>query len=167
MPVPVIATGDVPPASQFNDWMININWVRKTVSEDRLSTVTLANDTQLLKTLSIGVYRMEVFLNYDAPTAAGIQIAWTLPVSATMNYTAVGPTTTAVGYNDDQTAFFDQTSTTNFGAHGAGTRSAILFVGTINIVTAGTVQLRWAQRVSNATRTRMFAESTMDFQRRE
>jgi len=166
---PVFVTNDVPPASQWNDWMVNINWARKTVSEDVTSSAVLQDDDQLVVPVTSGaVYRFEAHLNYDAPTAAGITIGWTVPAGAVLQYSAMGPSTTAAAYTDDQTAEFDNSISVSFGAHGVGTRSGILLVGAlITSATPGNVQLRWCQRVSNATRTRMFAHSYLDFMRRE
>lgn len=168
MAEPVFATNDVPTAVQVNEWFVNVQYARKTASEDRTSTTALANDTHLLVPIpAAGTYMFSCYLGYDGATAGDLKIGWTLTGGFTMVYGANGPGTAAAAYTDDQMAYFDGTMTPGFGCHGVGTLSAVTLLGTLIAGGAGTVQMTWAQNTSNATRTRMFSNSFIDFQRRE
>lgn len=168
MAEPVFATNDVPTAVQVNEWFVNVQYARKTASEDRLSTTVLANDTHLSVAIpAAGTYLFTSYFGYDGATAGDLKIGFSLTGGFTLVYGASGPGVAAAAYTDDQMGYFDGTMSPTFGCHGVATLSALVLTGTLIAGGAGTVQFQWAQATSSATRTRMFANSFLDFQRRE
>ncbi|MEU4570734.1 hypothetical protein [Micromonospora sp. NPDC023956] len=161
MPAPVYATGDVPSATEVNNWFVNVTYARKTATESVTNSITLQGDDHLTVTVDANTaYEMTCVIRYDGDTTGDIQTGWTLPSGTSWDYIAVGQHTSAVNYADDQTAAFGATDTPAFGAIGAGTTCAAMVHGLLVVGgTGGGVQLRWAQRASSATPTRVFAGS--------
>jgi hypothetical protein len=165
--LPVFITDDVPSADQVNKWFVNTTVARKTAMESVTSSTTLQGDDHLTVTVDANtIYEMTVMIRYDGDAAGDIITGWTLPAGTSWDYIAVGLTSTAAGYNDDQTGAFDAASTPAFGAIGAGTTCAAMLRGLLVVGgTGGGVQLRWAQRASSATPTRVFSNSYMVLRR--
>lgn len=136
-------------------------YVRKTATESVTSSTTLQNDDHLLLALLANTkYAFEGFFIYDGTIASDIQIAFTVPASSTVNYSAFAPATGV--------------SPTSYSAYGISTSGGALGLacnGASNLMgmqpkgyvatsgTAGNLQLQWAQFSSGATASRIFANS--------
>lgn len=146
--------------------------VFKATNEDRSSTTTLANDSDLVATLEANAtYEVKFVLHFAALDVARFKTAWATPAGATGNRSAVGP---------DQAAILSGTSSGGQGRWGVhafttactyGTRdsaSSLCFAleeGIVTTTTAGTLAIQWAQATSNATATRMGAGSYLTVRR--
>ncbi len=151
------------------------NYVIKPADTTRASNVTLAADPDLVTgTLSAGgVYAVEFHVRFAALSAAGIRTDWTVPAGTTGNRDVLGPAATNAT-NATDAVVLDM----RWAVHGYGTfviytdprnsvtnqthfiEKAIVSVGG----TAGTVALRWAQNVTNATGTIVNAVSYVKWQ---
>jgi len=111
------------------------------------------------------VYVVELSLIYDGVTGADIQIAFTVPASATLVNTFISGLTSAAALTTDD---FVSAGTTNpsLGTLGTGTNvgmQAKYLLTTSS--TSGNLQLQWAQATINGTATRVFAGSYLIAQR--
>jgi hypothetical protein len=138
----------------------------KTTNEDRASTTTLANDTDLVATLEANAtYQVQFYLHFAALDAARFKTAWATPSGASGSRSAVGP---------DQAAILSSTSSGGQGRWGVhafttactyGTRDSAtaqcfgLEEGVVTTTSAGTLAIQWAQATSNATATRLASGS--------
>ncbi|WDZ87179.1 hypothetical protein [Micromonospora cathayae] len=168
MPAPVFATGDVPSADQVNKWFVNVTFARKTATESVSGSTALQDDDHLFVTVDAStVYELTAVLRYDGDAAGDLQIGWTVPAGATLDYWGSGLTVTGANYSDDQNGAFDlTTSVVAFGAIGVGTTCTVRLGGLlVTAGTAGTVRLRWAQRTAFATATRLFTNSFVSLRR--
>lgn len=138
-------------------------YIRKTANESVTSSVTLQNDDHLLLALAANTkYAFEGFFIYDGATASDIQVAFTVPSGATINYSAFGPVSGV-----------SATSYSSYGISASGGSLAIACNGANNLMgmqpkgyvatagTAGNLQFQWAQQISGATASRIFANSWM------
>lgn len=166
MAKPVFATNDVPSATQFNSWLVNVLFARRTSTASVTSSTTLADDSQL--TLAVeanATYRMTMMLSYDGATGGDLKVNFTMPAGASMlaHVTILIPT--AAGQQDYQ-GFSWTGSTTTLGCLG-GTASGLV-VGLFRTAgTAGNLTLQWAQATSSGTSTRIFTDSFIDLRRVE
>jgi hypothetical protein len=168
MAAPVFATNDVPTEDQVNDWFVNVQYVRKTATESVTSSTALQDDDHLTVTVEANAhYVLDSTLFFDGATAGDFKMLWVAPAGAAMPWGVAAPVTTAVGFNDDQTAGFDLTGTgVTFGALGTGTTAAALISGLLVVGgTAGTLKLQWAQGTSSGTATRLFINSYLSLRR--
>ncbi|MFD3614425.1 hypothetical protein ACFWWT_04080 [Streptomyces sp. NPDC058676] len=158
----------IPPGRRLtSDLMMSMlpDTIYKTSNEDRVSTVTLAADTDLTTTLEANaVYHVQMFIHYAAISAAGFQTDWTVPSGASGSRWVLGAGSTQVssdnvpgrfGVHTFATAceYGDRASATNLMG---GVEEAI-----VTTTNAGTLALRWAQVTSNATAARVAAGSSL------
>jgi hypothetical protein len=165
---PTFATGDVPSASQVNDWFVNIGFARKTGSQSVSGSTVLVNDTQLFVSVTAnGIYELSSLILYDGDPAGDLQIGWSVPSGATLDYAAMGLAVAATLFTDDQTAYFNLTTVNpSLGAVGAGTTCAVRLIGLLVVGgTGGTCVFRFAQRTASATATRVLANSYLSLRR--
>jgi hypothetical protein len=168
MAAPVWLTDDVPSATDFNEWLTNIHFARKTGSTSRTSTTTLADDPDLqLAVLANAIYEFHGCYRYDGDAAGDIKIAHLGPTSATMSYHTVAQTVTAAAVTDIGTSSaLDITTGYPFGCRGAGAEFILDFHGLLVVAgTAGTFKLQFAQNTSNVVATRLLANSFMTLRR--
>lgn len=168
MAAPVFATNDVPTAAQANDWFVNVNFARKSGNTARNTTTTLSNDPHLSVAVAANaVYQVICNLKYDGATTGDLKIGWSVPSSASFDWTVVGAGTAAAAYTDDQTGGFQTLSTPTFGALGVGTFAGVLVVGLLVVsVTSGNMILQWAQGTSSGTDTTVYANSFLSLDRK-
>lgn len=168
MAAPVFATNDVPTAAQFNDWLVNVNFARKSADTARTSTTTLTNDPHLSVAVQANaVYVVTCNLKYDGAAAGDLKVGWTVPSSASLDWTLVGLGAAAAAYTDDQVGGFQTLSTPTIGAIAAGTFAGLLMVGLlVTSVTAGSLVLQWAQGTSSGTATTVFANSFLSLDKK-
>lgn len=137
------------------------------LSATRASTQTVSNsttlvndDTLLLALVANATYRIEgqLYYNQTAAGTAGIKIGWTLPAGATgFNETFHADTGTSV-----LTGFFASNWAGTIAAGTSGTSVVGMTIhGTLTTVSAGTLQLQWAQNTSSATGTQMQVSSSL------
>src|SRR5215217_1964046 len=140
-------------------------FVRKPADTGRVSTVTLADDPHLTLTAAAGVtYEVSGFVIYDGDNAADLILGWTVPSGATLDWYA-GGYQTGVGTGGVAATIRQQYATaastgepvgaTTTGSKVVSRPQGLLVVGG----TGGAVTLRWAQSVSSATTTTVYAGS--------
>lgn len=168
MAAPTYATGDVPSATEVNNWFVNVGFVKKTSNESVTGSTVLQNDDQLLLGVDANTtYELSGLILYDGDAAGDLQIGWSAPASASLDYAAVGLGVTAALFTDDQTAYFNlSTAAPSVGAVGAGTTCPLLLAGLlVTSGTSGNLQFRWAQRTASATATRVLSGSYISLRR--
>lgn len=151
------AWNDVAPATSL--------FVRKTANESVTSSTTLQNDDQLVLAVAANTtYVLDMMLIYSGAEAGDLQLNWTVPTGATMDYRWDGPPTSITGTSDGDTRYGalnapPGTST----AIGATAGNLIAFGRGLLVVggTAGNVQLQWAQSSSSGTATTIKSNSYM------
>lgn len=139
-----------------------VEFIRKTADETVNGSDTLQNDDHLVAALAANeVVAFEMFLIFDAATAADFKMAFTVPASATINW---GP---AGGVRVDESLVVDRqnvvvgsATTMAWGGYGAGTKAAAMFTGiVVNSTNAGNLQFQWAQNTSNASDAKVYTNS--------
>jgi hypothetical protein len=155
MPYPQFRAGMVPTADEIE--ALKAIWVIKEQNEDRTSTVSLSNDQELFLFLEANSqYHIHCVIQFDGTiNNDGIRTDWVVPADAvlTMLKRAVGPAATSTDRAD---------TNVRLGAHAASTAvvygvddgdllwATALEEFIVNTVSAGTIQLRWAQQTSHA-----------------
>ena len=166
MAAPVWATNDVPSATDFNEWLQNINWAYKTANESVTSSTTLQTDDQLnVAVQANSIYFVTVVIKYDGDPAGDLKVLFRCPTSATFSAIAVALTSTAASQSDNQNAPMVENTSTLWGCLG-GTCVGMVTGTLVTSSTAGNFGLEWAQSTSNATATRVLAGSAMNLDRR-
>lgn len=168
MAKPTYVTGDVPPALDFNEWFVGVNFARKVSNQPIVASTTLVNDNALVvSVLANAIYVVDCVIKYDAPQAGDFKIGWTAPSGATFEYGCSGQNTGSTDYTGDQTAQFSLAATPGFGGISAGvTNQAVIIKGLlITSGTAGSLQLQVAQNSASGTTT-VQAGSFLDLCRR-
>ena len=147
-----------------------IRVARKTSDLARGTTATPAADPQLTFTVRAGaVYLLDGWIKYSADVAADINLDWAIPTGALGEWTGTGASIDTAGSANGyqvQLAANDVESARSFGGAGTGANLTIDIKGTLRVGdTAGTYQLLWSQRVSNAAATTVYADSWLRLHR--
>ena len=149
----------------------------KNTNEDRPSTTTLANDTDLVATLEANaVYHVVMYVHFAALDAAGFQTQWAIPTGASGNRSGAGAayplagggaTAAAADGGYHRSGVHGTGTTVRYGTRNSATNQALTIEeGMITTSsTAGTLALMWSQAVSNATATRVGAGSSLHIRR--
>lgn len=163
MAYPSIVAGDDITAGLLTSMLPVIK--AKAVTEPLSASTTMQNDDELFASVAANAtYSVMLHLFHDADTTGDINIGWSGPTGATMNWGSVvahvnetsSGTVTAVSM---QTRIISEVQSIGGGAS-TGTYSVVH--GTlITSSTAGTLNFQWAQRVSSATATNVRAGSTL------
>lgn len=154
---------------------------RKTSDTARTASTTLTADPHLTFDVAANaVYIMDGWVKYDSPTAADINIDWTIPSGALGEWTAIGlghspvigSTNAPALQTDTQDArgylirletndISQPRSYGGLGVSGGGiTPMTFHLKSTLRTSsTAGTYAMEWAQLVSNATATTVYTDS--------
>lgn len=166
MAKPVFSTGDVPTATQFNDWLVNILFAVKPGDTGRASTTTLADDPDLTVAVPANAtYHATVILRHNSQPAGDFKYTFTGPAGASFDH--MGDNIEVSGSNFT----FDQSYTTSLGTTFtsggiAGVDCPIRCEGLlITSGTAGNFTLQWAQNTSNAGASTLRARSFMSLRR--
>lgn len=163
MTKPTYVTGDVPTASEINEWFVGVNFARKSSTESVTSSTTLQDDDDLsVAVLANGVYVVECHVFYDAATAGDLKLGWSYPAAATGTFTALGlsPSPAPPSSSDDVTATADIATAFNLGGAGTGTTLSAFIKGLLVVSsTAGNFRVQWSQVSSTGTATRLFSPS--------
>jgi hypothetical protein len=167
---PVWNPGQDITADALNLMLPQIYW--KANSEDRVSTTTLADDSDLVAPLKANaVYHVTMYIHYTALDANRIKTAWRVPSGVSGNRSALGA---------DQGQILSSSSggQGRWGVHNYGTtvqygtrvnagdqciaiEDAIVTMGSVD----GTLALQWAQQTSSTSITRVAAGSYMEVRR--
>lgn len=171
MAKPVWATNDVPTATDFNEWLTNINYVEKASDTSRNTTTTLADDPELsVPVLANAKYKMTGLLIYSATSAAGgdLNVGWAVPASATILGHVSGNAQTGTVVADDLNSSFSESTVMSLGViNTAAPWTVALLTARVSIgATAGNIVLRWCQSTSSGINTVMRVGSFLDLERR-
>jgi hypothetical protein len=167
MAVPVWATNDVPSASDFNVWLTNILYARKTADTSRASTTTVTDDPHLTVPVAINSeYQFELMLNYDAVTAADLKYQINTPAGCSFAAAEHSLTSVAASPSDDLLTPRSINGDGPAGGLGAGTICALHVMGVLVVGgTAGNCKIQWAQNTSSGTSTILKTNSFMVLRR--
>lgn len=129
-----------------------VQTVLKTADQTVNNSIVLVDDTHLLLSVAANsTYLVEVTAFYTATINANIEWGWTVPASATMRW--------GVHYTTEAKT---QADTLTGAALGTTTYAYHTLIGTlVTAGTAGTLRLRWAQDIAEATNTTMRTSSWM------
>lgn len=172
MAKPIYSTGDVPTATDFNEWLLNVRWARKAANLDRSSTTTFADDPDLtVSVLANAVYevRCSLLVHSSSQTAGDFKMKFTGPAGATLLATAYGYDAAATTNNGVVAAGLTLNTTGSFGiVQVVEPWNPVQVSGVlVTSVTAGLFTLQWAQNTSSATVTRLQAHSFLRLERSE
>lgn len=147
-----------------------IRVARRTSDLARPSIATPAADPQFQFSTRIGaVYLLDGWIKYSADVAADITIDWSVPANALGEWTGTGASIDTAGSANGyevQLAATDIDAARSFGGAGTGANLTIDIKGTLRVgATAGTYQLLWSQRVSNAAATTVYTDSWLRLHR--
>ena len=162
MPAPTWTAGQVLAAADVNSWFVGLYAV-KTADQSITSSTTLTNDTALfLSVAASATYLLHGFLLYEGGTSGSSDIKWTftMPAGAALRYSYVAtpPTITTAAVVASTAA----SAATGASTGGPGVLESVMMLGTVVTgVTAGTLQLQWAQNTSSLTSTIMHAQSCL------
>jgi hypothetical protein len=151
MAAPVISTGDIPPATTWNDWFVNVRFAIKTADTSRASTTTLADDPHLtIPVAANATYHTDVVLFHNSQPTGDFKWTFVGPASSVLSYAGATVTLAGAVYIDDNVFYSDLTDVQNSGGI-AGVWVPIIIQGMlITSGTAGNFKLQWAQQTSNA-----------------
>jgi hypothetical protein len=162
MAAPVFATGDVPSAAQFNDWLVNIKYARKPANETLSSNTTVQLDDDLAITVaSNAVYEIKVVMFIASQTTTDFKFGFATPAGATFDYIVNGTDVAGTGYTN--ATCYPWASGSPSGLAGLGGNTAPGMVDGLLVVggTSGSFRLQWAQNTSGASGTTLLAGSYM------
>lgn len=170
MPIKDFIQGESPPASDFNRYFMQQDFVRKLSNESVSSSTTVQDDDELFFTPILNTdYWVTMYIIYDGPgptpTEGDLKISWTVPTGSTFDYVSDAITSLATS------GVFDVSRTAQIapagGTPGAGTLGvsspAVALVKGIFRMgsTAGQFKFRWAQITSNGTAVTVRANSCL------
>lgn len=143
--------------------------VVKAANESVTSSTTFQDDDELFVTVEANAqYKIRLYLLYSSSDAGDIEIGWTGPSGATMDWgmTAASNNTTSVTTVPNMTLPGRLISETNeLGGSGGSSITGIIEGTLTTSSTAGTLQFRWTQGTSDATATIVRAGSTLSARR--
>lgn len=130
-------------------------------STTRTSTTAFADATGLAIALEANtVYAWDCYLSYNAAEAADIRVAWAAPVGATGHWGAYGGAISGTAGIGDLSALrvngYGDGNPIELGGNNTPSAPGPMVarpMGFIEVTTAGDLQCRFTQRVSNATGT--------------
>lgn len=155
---------------------------RKTADTSRAATTTPTADPHLqFEVEANAVYTWWGWLKYESPTAADLNIDFTVPTGSLGEWAALGAGNPVTGASatptlriDTQgasgylirTETSDVASARSYGGLGAGITLALSIYGTLRVSsTPGTFSLDWAQLASDATPAIMYTDSWINMLR--
>lgn len=164
MAKPVWATNDVPSATQFNEFLTNINFARKTTNQSVTSSTTNVADLQLFVPVQANaIYVVKCVLNYTGSTAGDMKALFRVPTGGTFSGMGTILIVGAASQQDIQTLPYGLVSET-WGCLG-GTSYGMVDGLLITSGTAGDFAIDWAQNTSSATATTIQVGSYLNLQR--
>ena len=138
--------------------------VWKTADETVNNTAALQNDDDLkLTVVENTVYKLDGMLVHSAAAAADLQVAFTGPAAAVLDWVPRGLSTLAVSTVGNVTlaaSSLGDAGALVTGTAGAGTKMTTLITGLLRVgANSGTLQLRWAQGTADASDCVVYAGS--------
>lgn len=152
------------PVAYYPGWL----YVRKTADQSVTSSTSLVDDNQLLLSVAANaVYELRMLIIYTAASAGDLNMTFTGPASATLDWNVGGLSGTSGTSPDGVTWWGANTIGGNDSVNGGGaTNMAARPYGIlITAGTAGTFKFRWAQAASSGTATTVKTGSVMILQR--
>ncbi|MGW1813274.1 hypothetical protein ACWCQM_06845 [Streptomyces sp. NPDC002125] len=143
-------------------------WGRKTANTARASTITITADPHMSLSVVPGTYAIDAMVLYAGDSTNELRLGWIAPAGTTGAWWPDAQDPSAAGFAalPRWGAVTDiGTSMQQIGAIGTNNTLACRIVGTATVTTAGTLALAWAQSVSGATATTLFAHSHLRLQR--
>lgn len=125
------------------------------------STVLVNDNDLVLPVVASGSYIVAAFINYEGGTqgSADFKFQFTVPASGTLK---INPTYVDTSGNFHTGNNLVAATTLTAGTNGAGVPRNLVIAGTfVNSVTAGNIQLQWAQNTGNATATIVHVGSSL------
>ncbi len=156
---PTWTANQIVPARGLNSISSISAW--KLADTSKISNVTVAADPDLVVDTGIGVYILEAFINFFAPSAAtaggsagDIKVGFSLTTSTTLvfsNWIGQGQGTAALTDFRGMGRSVDGTTQPFGGAGvaGSGNFQTVSFNGMFQPAVPGTLSLVWAQNISN------------------
>lgn len=162
MPIKDFVAGESPPASDFNRYFMQQDFVRKTSNESVTNSTTVQDDDHLFFTPILNTdYWITMYVVYEGPgpdptvTTGDLKISWSVPTGSTFDYVSDAIISGATGgvYDVSRTAQIAPAGgTPGAGTLGAGNPAVALVKGLFRMgSTAGTFRFRWAQISANAS----------------
>lgn len=139
--------------------------VFKTANENVISSTAFQNDDHLFISLEANSrYIVDCYIKYAGESGAGtgdFKTTWTVPASATGTRFCVGAPTSTTSQNDTNvlTTGFSITGALTYGTNTAADSFYARETLNITTVSSGTLQLQWAQVISNANNTTVQTDS--------
>jgi hypothetical protein len=154
----VWAVGDVLSAADLNAWASPLAGI-KSANQTIISQTTFVNDADLRFAMAANAaYEFKAFLRYSSGTGQDIKFSFTVPAGADCRYMYMRnniSTGTFAGNGE-----FGAADTATAQGNGVGTVVAAHCTGiALTAGTAGNLILQWAQNVSGAFNTTMYANS--------
>lgn len=136
----------------------------KTADETVTNSAVLQDDDDLVLTVAASTtYTLDGMLLHSADAAADLQLAFTGPAGASLDWVPRGLSTLAAATAGDVTlaaSSIGDAGALITGTVGAGTKVATLVTGLLQVgATAGSLQLRWAQGTAHASDAVVYAGS--------
>lgn len=163
-----ILPGNLILADDLQDEIDELTWrlIRKPIDGSFFpSTTTLANDEDLLLTVTARSYLGEAMIYYAAGTTANLKLAWTFPAAFTFDYSA-DSLATGGGTTFGEVVSKTEASGTSrtFGGAGLGSERYVHYRMSMTFSSAGTLRLQRAQGTSTAENTVIKAGSWLTLQ---
>lgn len=159
MPVHQFNVGDVLAANDVNVWLAPLAGV-KSANQTISSQTTFINDADMRFAVAANsIYEFHGFIRYSSGTGQDFKTSFTVPAGASAIFSryACDSANQAVFIGDGE--FLDTDSPVARGA-GVGSHRTIGIFGVLNTAgTAGNLILQWAQNVSGAFNTTVYANS--------
>lgn len=138
----------------------SILFKQRTTTQTVVSSTTLVDDNALFVTVVAGgIYELKALLKYNSSTTSDLKIQWVGPASSTLSWTVIGLIAGAVSQQDVQMLPSAISTPETLGVASAGATTFADITGNLNVGSAGTFKLQWAQQVSGGTNTNMLADS--------
>lgn len=167
MPIKDFVMLESPPASDFNRYFMQQEFIIKPSDESIVNSTASQDDDALFFTPRLNTdYWITMYIIYDALAAADLRLLWGTPTGATFDYIS-----DAIGSTATTSSVFDVSRTYQFapaggipqaGGIGSGSNIMALVKGLLrNGGSPGNFTFRWAQGTANATATRVRARSCL------
>jgi hypothetical protein len=170
MPIKDFVALESPPASDFNRYFMQQEFIRKTSNESVANTTTVQDDDVLFFTPILNTdYWITMYIIYDgpgpSPTEADLKISWSVPTGSTFDYVSDAITSGATSgvYDVSRTAQIAPSGgTPGAGTLGTTSPAVALVKGLFRMgSTAGTFRFRWAQITAHVTAVTVRANSVL------
>lgn len=162
MPIKEFVPLESPPASDFNRYFMQQEFIRKTANESVASSTTVQDDDHLFFTPLLNTdYWITMYVIYHGPgpdpgvTGGDLKISWSVPTGSTFDYVSdaitSGATSGVFGVSRSH-QFAPAGGTPGAGTLGVGSPAVALIKGIFRMgSTPGTFRFRWAQITSHGT----------------